>query len=174
MSTASPAFVSLRRPVSLLPAALQAPLLGVLWVFANVGLIAVGIKTSYQITCSLVAGAADGAIIAVIVVATVSEKFQAGVTGLLGGYGYGNIVTDFAPVQRLLKNFHGLVDRSLEMLTPGAHDEQLHDAIQGATMWIVATVLVVVLAALVVQWIRIETTRKRSGAQFTSIAAPQP
>lgn len=174
MSTASPALVCIRRPVSRLPQALQAPLLGVLWVFTNVGLIALGIKTSHHITCSLVAGAADGAIVAMIVVATVSEKFQAGVTGLLSGYGYGNVVTDFAPVQRILKNFHGLLDRSLELLTPGAHDEQLHDAIQGATMWIMATVLVVVLAALVVQWIRIETTRKRSGARFSPITAPQP
>jgi len=174
MSTASTALVCIRRPISRLPQALQAPLLGVLWVFTNVGLIALGIKTRHDIACSLVAGAADGAIVAMIVLATVSEKFQAGVTGLLSGYGYGNLVTDFAPVQRILKGLHGLLDRSLDLLAPGAQDEQLHDAIQGATMWIMVTVLVVVLAALIVQWIRIETSRVRAGSQLASSPATQP
>jgi hypothetical protein len=162
MSTSSNGLSSVRRPFSVLPQALQAPFLGVVWVFSNVALIALGIKTGYHITCHLVAGAADGAILAVIVIATVSEKFQAGVTGLLSGYGYGNIVTGFAPVKRVLAGLHAMLDSSLDVLTPLPHDEQLHETIQDAAMWIMVTVLVVVLAALVVQWIRMETSRSRS------------
>ena len=174
MSTSSNALFCMWRPVPLLPQALQAPFLGVVWVFSNVALIAVGIKTSHYITCSLLAGAADGALLAVIAIATVSEKFQAGVTGLLGGYGYGNMVTGFAPAKRMLASLHALLDNSLDLLAPGPHDERLHGTIEDAAVWVMATVLVVVLAALIVQWIRIETTRNQPRSPLASSPTPQP
>jgi hypothetical protein len=50
----------------------------------------------------------------------------------------------------------------------------LHDAIQAAVTWIIGTVLVVILAALIIQWIRIETTRKQPRPQLDASPAPQP
>jgi hypothetical protein len=174
MSTSSAVLFCVRRPISFVPQALQAPLLGLAWVFSNVGLVTLGINTSHHITYPLLAGGADGAILAVIVIATISEKFQAGITGLLSGYGYGNIATDFAPAQRLVTSLHAALDKSLDLLTPGPHNEALHDAIQAAVTWIIGTVLVVILAALIVQWIRIETTRKQPRPQLDASPAPQP
>src|SRR5437879_1799992 len=123
----------------------RAPLLGLVWVLFNALVVALGIKMHLSIACSIFAGAVDGAIVAVIVVAVASEKFQAGTAGLLSAYGLQNMSAGFAPLKNVAKTFHHTVIDTL--FTDGLYHEQIDEAV----LWIAVTALLVVLAALVVQ-----------------------
>src|SRR3984893_1577998 len=161
MVAAKHVLVSIWRPVAVVPESLQAPLLGSAWVLFNIFLVCLGIRVNCPIACSVLAGSLSCTIIAMIAVTMLSHKFQAGVTGLLGGYSFNNLVNGFAPGIQAAANLHHLLDEFLALL-PGPHDERFHEAIQDAVMWIVLTVVFVVLAALIVQWIRTEDGSART------------
>src|SRR5579884_1815169 len=68
-----------------LPRPLQAPLFGLGWFAANLLAGWLGFAFGHSFLGAMLAGALDGSLISVIVVARASEKFQSGLTGLLSG-----------------------------------------------------------------------------------------
>lgn len=155
MAAAHAAFVHLRGSFVRVPKILQSALLGMAWVLFNILLIFLGYQTGCPITCAIFAGSVDGLIASLIVVAVFSHKFQAGVTGLVSGYGFNNLANGFAPAQQAVKNLHDRFDGFLKALpaVPGGYEE-LHHHIEISALWIAMTATFVVVAALIVQWIR--------------------
>jgi len=148
----------MREDVALLPS-LQAPLLGLAWVLFNVALGWLGQATGCLNVCSVLAGAVDGTIFSVIVVATASEKFQAGATGLLGGLGLDNFANGGqALVTKAARAIHGVVDAMLASL-PGGDNPVLEAAHEAAVLRAVWIAIIVVLAALIAKWVQSKVVR---------------
>ncbi len=144
-----------RKPWAELPQSLRAPVLGLSLVLLNTLLVALGARYHRPVTCNILAGSVDGAVVAVVIVAAMGERLRAGVTGLMSGYGIANVSDGFDSARKSLNTLHGLADSFLSVM-PVSPDEPLHDAIQDATLWITWTTVFVVLAALLMQWILID------------------
>lgn len=145
----------LARPTGFVPASWRVPLLGWLWVLFNISVVWVGLATQQVTICSLVVGSIDGAIIAIIAVAKASEKFQAAVTGLLGGLGLNKVSGDTSFLKNVATGIHRGVDSFLDAVTgPCQNCEELHTRIAGALLLIVWTAIFVVLASLIGEWVR--------------------
>lgn len=151
MATTHPALVPLERSVARVPQTAQSAVLGTAWVALNVLLVFLGKETGHPITCAILAGCFDGLIASMIAVALFSHKFQVGVTGLVSGYGFNNLANGFAPLKQSMQNVHEKFEGVLQTVS---HDEALHEVIQTSAFWIAITAALVILAALVIQWIR--------------------
>src|ERR1017187_10118589 len=101
------------------------PLLGGLWVVTNVLLVSLGIATSYPLSCAFAAGVLDGAVISVIAVATASDRFQAGTTGLLSGLSLSGLRSDRSLLALAVDKIHDLADSFLIALNIPT-SEELH------------------------------------------------
>lgn len=134
-----------------LPAGIGAPLLGIAWVFLNVVLIGLGIwDSAHSPIFSLSAGAIDGGILGWIVSQTFSAKLHAGTAGLLGGYGFQDILNNFKLTGQYGRWIHTQLDPVLDALLGKGH-EPLHDAVVEELVWIACTAAIVVLATLIVK-----------------------
>ena len=165
MSTAMGSVSSFRRPLTSLPVSVWVPLSGMAWVFFNVLLVILGTRDPSRPSplFSLMAGGIDGAILASIAVATLSEKLHAGTAGILGGYGFQDVQNNFKLTRQWAQWVHGQLDPVLDVLLGSGH-EALHEAIQKELVWIACTAAVVVLAALIVQLIRPAQIEPASGS----------
>jgi hypothetical protein len=121
------------------------------WVFFNVLLLGLGTRDpAHSPILSLSAGAIDGGILGWIVIATFSEKLHAGTAGMLGGYGFQDILNNFKLTGQYARWVHAQLDPVLDAVL-GSRQESLHEAIQKELVWMASTAAVVVLATLVVQ-----------------------
>jgi uncharacterized membrane protein (DUF485 family) len=139
------------------------PLVGGLWVLANVGLAALGIYIDWPILCAFLAGLMNGSLLSVIAVATASERLQAGATGLLGGLSLSALRSDGSMVWKAMQSVHGFVD-SLFTVMGIELDERIHHAIEQEALYMIWTIVFVVLASLVAEWVRssrAQTDRER-------------
>ena len=119
------------------------PLLGGLWVLANVGLAALGIYIDWPILCAFLAGLVNGSLLSVIVVATASDRFQAATTGLLGGFSLSALRSDGSMVWKIMQSVHGFVDNVFRAMGFELN-ERLHDAIEQETLYMIWTLVFVV------------------------------
>jgi len=153
MSAVADSVLSVRKPSAMSSDPKWIPLLGGGWVLVNVGLAVLGIYVNWPGTCSFVAGLINGTLLAVIAVATASERFQAGVTGLLGGLSLSALRSDGSMIWKATQMIHDFVDHAL--LTMGIEvNEKLHRAIEQESLYMVWTMVFVVMASLVAEWVR--------------------
>jgi hypothetical protein len=128
-------------------------LLGGLWVLLNVGLGSLGVCLNWPIRCAFLAGLMNGSVLAVIAVATASERFQAGTTGLLGGLSLSALRSDGSMVWKAMQSVHGFVDNVFRAMGIEL-DERMHHALEQESLYMIWTVVFVVLASLVAEWVR--------------------
>lgn len=134
------------------PYSVWVPLLGALWVAVNVILIGLGTQIPYPISCSFLAGIVNGTILSIIAVAKASERFQASVTGLLGGLSLSGLRQDGSMVWKATRGLHMFVDQALR--GTGLDVESLHQKIEQEMLYIIWTTVFVVMASLVAEWVR--------------------
>lgn len=145
--------LSVARPVTMSPDCLLMPVLGVTWVVVNVALVGLGIYIRWPFACSFLAGLVDGTVLSVVAVAAASERFQASAAGLLGGLSLSGLRSDGSMISKAIHNLHSLADSALNAMGIEVN-EHLHHAIEQEALYIVWTTLFVVLASLVVEWVR--------------------
>jgi hypothetical protein len=154
MSTAIGPVSSSQRLFAVLPAGAGVPLLAISWVFVNIVLVGLGTRyPAHGPVFSLSAGGIDGGILGWIAITTFSEKLHAGTAGVLGGYGFQEILNKFKLTGQYVQWIHSQLDPVLDAVLGKGH-EPLHEAIQEELVWIACTAAVVVLATLTVQMIR--------------------
>lgn len=81
MSAVADRALSIPKPETPSSNGIWVPLLGGVWVLVNVALAALGIYIDWPILCAFLARVMNGSLLSVIVVATASDRFQAGTTG---------------------------------------------------------------------------------------------
>jgi hypothetical protein len=140
------------------PSLLWIPVAGALWVAANAILVGLGTQIPYPMTCSFLAGIIDGTVLSVIAVAKASARFQAGTTGLLGGVSLSGLRSDGSMIWKAVHAVHEFVGHAL--IGMGFDNEVLHQQIEQEVLYIIWTTIFVVMASLVVEWVR--TTRSES------------
>jgi len=140
---------------------LPPPVLALVWVLFNAGLAWFGESTGHPNPYLVAAGAVDGAILSIIMVNTIGEKFQAGATGLLGGFGLGNLgsADGTSPLSAVASAIHRFVDT----ISAFEGSEDLHKDFESATVNAIWVAVFVILAALLVQWAQ-KTASKSHGA----------
>ena len=153
MSSVADRALSIPKPEAPSSNGIWVPLLGGLWVLANVGLAALGIYIDWPILCAFLAGLMNGSLLSVIAVSTASERFQAGATGLLGGFSLSALRSDGSMVWKAVQGLHGFVDTALHAMGIEIN-EHLHRAIELEVLYMLWTIVFVVLASLVAEWVR--------------------
>ena len=93
-----------------------------------------------------------------IAVATASERFQAGTTGLLGGLSLSALRSDGSMVWKAMQGLHGFVDNAFRAMGIEVN-ENLHHAIEQEALYIIWTVVFVVMASLIAEWVRSSQAR---------------
>jgi hypothetical protein len=146
--------IARREPMGLLPAALRAPVLGLIWVLSNIVLGWSAFTTNHPALGFLTAGAIDGTILSVIVVAKASHQFRSGTTGLLGGLGLDALTNNGQTlVTKTANAIHEIAD-TLVVSISGPSNEQQHLALEAEIVLAVWVAIIVVLAALIVKWVQ--------------------
>jgi hypothetical protein len=153
MSAIAVRALSFAKPVNMSPDSIWIPLLGGLWVLVNVALVGLGIYVQWPATCAFLAGLMNGTLVSVIVVSLASERFRAGTTGLLGGMTLSAVRSDGSMVWKAMQSLHGFVDNLFRALGIEV-TEKLHHAIEQEALYMVWTMVSVVLASLVVEWMQ--------------------
>lgn len=164
MSAVPESVLSASTPMSASSKSVWMPLLGGLWVLANVALGALGIYIDWPILCAFLAGLMNGSLLAVIAVATASDRFQAGATGLLGGLSMSAMRSDGSMVWVAMQAVHGFVDNALHAMGIDVN-ERVHDSIEQESLYMIWTIVFVVLASLIAAWVqasRAEGARTRN------------
>jgi hypothetical protein len=141
------------RPVTMSWECMWMPLFGVLWVVINVSLVALGIRIGWPFVCAFVAGLINGSLLSVIALTAASARIQASATGLLGGLTLSGLRNDGSMIAKAIQSLHGLADSVLQALGIES-SEPLHRAIEQEAIYMVWTMLFVVLASLVAEWVR--------------------
>jgi hypothetical protein len=159
MSAVADRVLSVTKPAG--PSAAIVPLMGGLWVLTNVVLGGLGIYIQWPVTCAFVAGLINGTLLSGIAVATASERFQAGTTGLLGGFSLSALRSDGSMVWKTTQGLHTFVDAAFHALGIGVN-EKLHHVIEQEVLYMIWTMVLVVLASLVAEWVR--STRAKADA----------
>lgn len=159
MSAVADRALLIARPITMSHPSVWVPLLGGLWVVTNVALGGLGIYFRWPVTCAFVAGLINGTLLAVVAVATASERFQAGVTGLLGGLSLSALRSDGSLVWKAMQSLHAFVDNAFHAMGIDL-DERLHHAIEQEALYMVWTIVFVVMASLVAEWVRSSRSKK--------------
>ena len=152
MSALAERVLTVGRPVGSLSYCVWIPLMGALWVAVNVFLFGLGTRIPHPMICSFLAGILNGTILSVVAVAKASDRFQAGTTGLLGGLSLSGLRSDGSMIWKAMQGLHGFVDSALRCI--GIGDEELHRQIGQEALYMVWTVIFVVMASLVAEWVR--------------------
>ena len=145
--------LAMAKPTSMCSDCVWVSLAGVAWVVINVGLGSLGIYVDWPGTCAFFAGLVNGTLVAVAAVAAAGDRFKGGVTGLLGGMTLSAFRKDGSVVWSAMQGVHGVVDSTLQAMGIDVN-EKLHDAIEQEALYMVWTMLLVVLASLLVEWMR--------------------
>ena len=153
MSAIADRALSVANPVTLSSNPVWIPLLGGLWVVTNVALASMGIYFAWPARCAFVAGLINGTLVAVIAVVTASARFQAGATGLLGGFTLSGLRSDGSMIWKAMQGLHGFIDHMFRAMGIEVN-EKLHNAIEQETLYMVWTMVFVVMASLVAEWVR--------------------
>jgi hypothetical protein len=153
MSAVADSTLSVGKPLRESSDQVWIPLLGGLWVIFNVGLAALGIYMQRPGTCSFVAGLVNGTLLSVVAVALASERFQAGATGLLGGLSLSGLRSDGSMIWKAMESVHNLVDHGLRNMGIEVN-EKFHHAIEQEALYMIWTMVLVVMASLIAEWVR--------------------
>ena len=136
------------------------PFVGATWVAVNVTLVGLGTQIAYPLSCAFAAGLINGIVVSVIVVAKASDRFQAGATGLLSGLSLSALRSDGSMIWKATEQMHTFIDGALRGLNI---PERLHAELERGTLYMLWTMIFVVLASLVAEWVR--STRAEAAVQ---------
>lgn len=129
----------------------RASALALAWVLSNVALAWIGVAIGHPNLGALTVGALDGAIFSAIVLVKASARLEAGMTGLLSGFGLDSITNGGRTIASFVHSVHEVVETivnaSTDELPPGHHQ-----ALELMIMRAIWTALIVVLLALFVKW----------------------
>jgi hypothetical protein len=146
--------ITRREPMGIFPATLRAPVLGLIWVLLNIVLGWSASTTNHPAFGFLTAGAMDGTILSVIVVARASHQFRSGATGLLGGLGLDALTNNGQTlVTKTANAIHEITD-TLVVSISGPGNEPQHRALEAEIVLAIWVAIIVVLAALIVKWVQ--------------------
>jgi hypothetical protein len=132
-------------------AADRAPLLALLWVLSNLFLGWIAVRSGHPNVGALAAGALDGAVFSSIVLVKASARLEAGVTGLLSGFGIDSVTNSGHAIARLVHGVHEGLESLVEASgvdKPCGHHQDLELMVMRA-IWIA---VIVVLLTLFVKW----------------------
>jgi len=164
MSAIADRALSIARPMTMSPNFAWVPLLGGLWVITNVALGGLGIYINWPATCAFAAGLINGTLLAAIAVSTASERFQAGTTGLLSGLSLSALRNDGSMVWKAMQGLHGLVDNVLRA-TGMELSEKLHHTIEQEALYMIWTIVFVVMASLIAEWVQSARAQRKKQSQ---------
>ena len=153
MSSVAIRALSIARPATRLSNFGWIPFMGGLWVLTNVALGGLGIYVNRPVSCAFMAGLINGTLLAVIAVSTASERFQAGTTGLLGGLSLSGLRNDGSMVWKITQGLHGFVDNVFHAMGIELN-EKMHRTLEQEVLYMIWTIVFVVLASLVAEWVR--------------------
>jgi len=122
-------------------------------VVINVGLAMLGIYINRPASCSFLAGLLNGTLLSAAAVSIASERFQAGTTGLLGGLSLSGLRSDGSMIWKAMQSIHRFVDQALHAMGIEGN-EQFHHAIEQEALYMIWTMIFVVMASLVAEWVR--------------------
>ena len=162
MSAVADRVLSVTKPAD--PSAAFIPLMGSLWVLTNVVLGGLGVYIHCPVTCAFVAGLINGTLLAAIAVSTASERFQAGTTGLLSGLSLSALRNDGSMVWKAMQGLHGLVDNVLRA-TGMELSEKLHHTIEQEALYMIWTIVFVVMASLIAEWVQSARAQRNKQSQ---------
>jgi hypothetical protein len=166
MSAVADRALFIARPMAMTHSSVWVPLLGGLWVVTNVALGGLGIYFNWPVTCAFLAGLINGTLLAVVAVAMASERLQAGATGLLSGLSLSALRSDGSMMWIAMQSLHSFLDNAFHAMGIDL-DERLHRAIEQETLYMVWTIVFVVMASLVAEWVR-SARRKEMTAESSA------
>lgn len=140
-----------------LPIPIQASILGLVLALLNLGLAWRGLATGQLYRHFILVGLLDGLMVSVIAVSFASDKFQAMITGFLGGVGIDNIASQQTLAKRaanaVAETIHSAVEGMPTQLSiPGVDKSEVHHVLDTAVIYAVSAGLFVVLLSLVGNW----------------------
>jgi hypothetical protein len=151
----------------------HASLLALAWVLLNLGLGWIGVATGHPNAAALIAGAFDGTIISGIVLVKASARLEAGMTGLLSGFGFDSITNGGHTVARFVHGVHDVLETiinvSADDLQPGHH--QALELMLMRAIWVALTVI---LLALFVKWGQNREAAPAAEPMPTLVQVPPP
>jgi hypothetical protein len=107
----------------------RAALLAMAWVFSNLALAWLAVQTGHPNAGALTVGALDGAIFSSIVLVKASARLEAGMTGLLSGFGLDSITNSGRTITTFVHGVHeGLEANSGRTITTFVHG--VHDGLE--------------------------------------------
>jgi hypothetical protein len=129
----------------------RASVLALAWLLSNVALGWIGVAIGHPTLGALAAGALDGTIFSAIVLVKASARLEAGMTGLLSGFGMDSITNGGRTVASFVHGVHEvletIVNASTDELQPGHHQ-----ALELMVMRAIWMALIVILLSLFVKW----------------------
>lgn len=145
--------VSIAKPATVIPDGMWVSFAGVAWVVVNVGLASLGIYLDWPGICAFVAGLVNGTLLGFGAVSSIGDRMKGGITGLLGGVTLSALRSDGSIVWKAMQALHGLIDSVLNVIGIEI-DEKLHHSIEQEATYMIWTMLLVVLASLLTEWVR--------------------
>jgi hypothetical protein len=129
----------------------RAPLLALLWVLLNLALGGIAVHSGYPNAGALLVGALDGFIFSSLVLVKASARLEAGMTGLLSGFGLDSITNSGRVVARLVHGIHEGLEAIVSASTDGQSCDH-HQVLELMVMRAIWMAVAVVLLALFVKW----------------------
>jgi sensor c-di-GMP phosphodiesterase-like protein len=129
----------------------RAPLLALAWVFSNIALGWVGVIAGHPNFGALIAGALDGAVFSAIVLVRASGRLEAGMTGLLSGFGLDSITNQGKTVAAFVHSIHEVLETIVSTSATELHPEH-HKELELVLMRAIWMAIIVMLLTLFVKW----------------------
>ncbi len=133
-------------------AADRAPIVALVWVLSNLALGWIAVRLGHPNFGALFAGALNGAIFSSIVLVKASARLEAGMTGLLSGFGIDSITNSGHTIRGIVHGLHeGLEALVMASSTADpAHDN--HQELESMIMRAIWMAIAVALLAFFVKW----------------------
>jgi hypothetical protein len=151
----------------------RASVLALVWVMSNVALGWIGAAIGHPNLGALAAGALDGSIFSAIVLVKASPRLEAGMTGLLSGFGLDSVANGGRMVANSVHGVHEVLEQIVNASAdelPAGHHQELELMIMRA-VW---TAIIVTLLALFIKWGQTPSAAAVPAPMPTLVPAPAP
>lgn len=151
----------------------RASVLALAWVLSNVALGWMGAAIKHPNVGAFAAGALDGAIFSAIVLVKASARLEAGMTGLLSGFGVDSITNGGRTVASFVHSIHEVLEQIVTTSTENLPDAH-HQVLELMIMRAVWAALIVTLLALFVKWGQTPAAAPVAAPMQNRVSAPAP
>jgi hypothetical protein len=150
----------------------HASILALVWVSSNLFLGWMGTAIGHPNLGALMLGALDGAIFSAIVLVKASARLEAGMTGLLSGFGLDSISNGGRTVASLVHSVHEGLETIVSASTDALQPDH-HQALELMIMRAIWMAIIVTLLALLLKWGR-SPAAAIADPTHTLVAVPVP